>query len=209
MLNLMTATISETTKKVIYSVKSVYLQMANVFGFGNKIDNIDMLSPYGDGCVPPKGFSGVVAPVNGSGKKLYFLGGVNAIPDIPHDPAIGESWKSSLKYVLIQQNDAVRAYRIGDEEFNATLPNGESFVEMMVNRINELQTNIDYLTNLVSQLQNHTHQILNVQGGMETKNSQPPIQTFSNPPTPSTLQKDEDYLTTGKALIDDLGKVYE
>lgn len=204
MNSLMIGTITNAAKKTIYGIKAVYLQMKNIVGVGGTLSDIDMVAPYGDGCIPPDGVSGVVTPIYGSGKKLYFLGTVNGIPEIPHDPEKGESWKSSLNYVLIQQNDGIRAYRISDEEFNTTLPNGESFVQMMLNRINEMQAEIDYLKTFATAYDGHTHTGVMTGGGITGATSS----TVGQPPELTTLAKDKTYLQDGKALIDDLGENY-
>lgn len=199
MSNLLYAKIvSSAVKALSDAANTVRINVQSVFGDGNILSEIGIIAPYGVGSVPPKNINTIVTTVNGSSKKLYSIGVVDGVPKIKTTPIQGESWLRSLKYMLLVMNGAVKVFRINDEEFDPTLNNGEAFVQTMINRINEMQTQITYLSTLVNQLQSHTH----------PSNGAAPSQTFTTPTTPSALAKDKTYLTSGKGLINDLGEMY-
>lgn len=190
---------SKVINSAMTAINEIRIDVSSIFADGNILSELGIITPYGVGSIPPKNIGMIVAPINGSAKKLYGLGVVDGVPKVKDTPLEGESWLRSLKYLLMIKNSAIKAFRIDDDEFNPTLPNGEAFVQTMLNRINELQAQITYLTTLVSQLQGHSH----------PSNGAPPSQTFSTPSTPSTLAKDKSYLSSGKGLIDDLGEMYQ
>lgn len=190
---------SKIINSAITAMNEIRMDVASIFADGNILSELGIITPYGVGSIPPKNIGMIVAPINGSAKKLYGIGVVDGVPKVKNIPIEGESWLRSLKYLLMVKNSAIKAFRIDDDNFNPTLPNGEAFVQTMLNRINELQAQITYLTTLVGQLQNHTH----------PSNGASPSQTFSTPSTPATLAKDKNYLSSGKGLIDDLGEMYQ
>ncbi len=215
MFSIVTGEIAKASQKTLYHAKAVYIQAKSILGFGNNIDDIDIVFPYGDGSIPPEGSGGIFCPVNGSAKKLYLLGTLSAIPPVPHEFEEGESWKHSQKYILVQQNDGIVAYRISDEEFKATMPNGESFVQMMLNRINEMEQTISVLNSnyQTSQQAFNTHTHISAAPGNPTGTagaSTPPVTlTQIDIENYATLNKDKTYLNDGKSLVDDLGENYE
>lgn len=190
--------VSVETRTSVNNVEFLVGTVTNMLGQNNQTSNIQQCTPYGMSSYPVDFGKCVVQPINGSNKDYVISGFVQGLPtDITHEVVSGESWLYSTKYVLIAQNDGLMAYR-NDNLLHATLPIGESVVATMLNRINEMQAQITYLTTLVSQLQSHSH----------PGNGTPPSQTFTTPSTPATLAKDKAYLTAGKALIDDNGEVY-
>lgn len=203
MVEAKTAYIKSIVVKALYGgIKGVYLTIANMFGAANTVTDVDNLTPYGQASIPPKGLGVIAIPVEGSAKKLFVIGGVSSIPEINHELISGESWNYSQFYVLVMQNDAIRAYRIGEgATLDCTLPNGEAFVQLVLNRINEQQAEIDYL-------KGHKHlageYVAN--GSPVTGNSGPPT---TMPPQPATMAKDKAYLSGGKALINNTGVNYQ
>lgn len=191
--------------------KLVRLTVKNVFGYGNKLTEIDVINPYGVGNIPPSNINVFLTSVSNSEKCLYSLGSVTSVPKITREPEQGESWNFSQKYVLVYQNDGLKAYRQAESpNFYCTLPNGQAFVQMMLNRIVELENIINAInsnyTTLKSAFDNHRH------SGIQPGGSNSGISTVALTQTDlipsSNLAKDKTYLSSGKALIDDLGEVY-
>jgi len=191
-------------------LKLVRLNVNEVFGSGN-LSSMDIINPYGVGNIPPNNTNVFLTSVNNSSKCLFATGGVTAIPRLLREPVQGESWSYSQKYALVYQNDGIKAYRQADTpDFACTLPNGEAFVQMMVNRIAELEAmvatiNSNY-TELKSAWTSHTHSGV-TPGGGNTGGATSALTQNNIVPLP-TQAKDKAYLMAGKALIDDLGEVY-
>jgi hypothetical protein len=194
----------------INSNNHVLLGSSDILALGNKLDSIDLLMPYGSGCLPPPNSAAVFVPIGGSSKTFKCLGFTPIVPDIPHTIMPGEYWNNSQKYILLMQNDAIRAYRNTDQEFNCTLPNGEAVVQLLLDRIDELQSMISDInsnySSLLSTFNAHNHP-----NGKDGNPTGAPTTTLSQTDIPdyATLAKDKTYLTDGKALINDLGANYE
>lgn len=163
-----------------------------------QVDYIASVAPYGIGSLANRGSKCLVIPVFGTNQHLVSVGIEMVVPPCKVQFSDGESWIYSNKYVLSTQNDTVNAYRIKDADYFATLPNGQFIGAMMLNRINELQAQISYLTTLVGQLQNHSH----------PSNGATPSQTFTTPSTPATLAQDKNYIEGENYLISDKGTMY-
>lgn len=213
MFNLLSGKIVSAIKKSAANtgLKLVRLTTKNIFGYGNQLSDINVINPYGVGNIPPNNSNVFLTSVSNSEKCLYSLGSVTAIPNITREPQQGESWSFSQKYVLAYQNDGIKAYRQANSpDFYCTLPNGQAFVQMMINRINELEAiilaiNQNY-TELKSTFDNHKHS--GIQPGGGNSGTSTVFLTQTNVPSSANLAKDKAYLLSGKALIDDLGEVY-
>lgn len=189
-------------------------EFINIRADGNNMTGVRMITPYGYGSYPVSG-QGLLTPLNGSNKYYACLGFLAGLPEsIDYEIKDGESWVYSKNYILVVQNDAVRAYR-NDDTFSATLPNGESFVQMMLNRINEMEQTISTINanydELVSKFNDHTHIVTGVESGSSTATSDATTNTLSQTQVTvyPTLGKDKTYLSNGEALINDEGKIYE
>jgi len=193
----------------IYEMSSyISLSITNILGNSYTVDDCNIITPYGQGSYPVDTINGVITTINGSNKLYACLGFSLDIPDktkIPYTFNQGESWQYSKKYVLVQQNDGINAYRYNDLEFKTTLPQGEFSGIMMNNRINELQSQIQYLTSLVKQLQSHVHTYTDTGVVADTS---PPTTVFTPITTPDTLQKDANLISQEAYLINDKGKKY-
>lgn len=163
-----------------------------------QVENIGTIYPWGFGSLANKSSRMLAIPTYGTNQATAVIGVELVIPPVKNDLKDGECWTHSNKYLLAVQNDTVNAYRINDLNYFATLPNGQFMGAMMLNRINEMQAQITYLTTLVSQLQGHSH----------PSNGATPSQTFTTPSTPSTLATDKSYINAGKYLINDKGTMY-
>lgn len=213
MFNLLYGKIVSAIKKAANSTgqKLVRLTVKNVFGYGNQLTEIDVINPYGVGNIPPSNVNVFLTSVGNSEKCLYSLGSVTSVPNITREPTQGESWSFSQKYVLVYQNDGLKAYRQSENpDFYCTLPNGQAFVQMMLNRIVELENIINSInsnyTTLKSAFDSHRHSGIQP-GGSNSGTSTVPLSQTALIPS-SNLTKDQTYLSSGKALIDDLGEVY-
>lgn len=199
-------TINNARFEQIAGFSQLVVDATNVVALGNNLSAINLVFPYGFSSLPPDGCQGILIPIGGSSKSYKCIGFAVTSPAIPHEFDAGESWLNSQRYILAMQNDAIRAYRQGDEDFNTTLPNGESFVEMMINRINDLQTTIDGINEnysiLSATFNSHQHPGGSPTGAPTTSLTQDDLAT-----TPE-MAYDLGYLNDGKALIDDLGENY-
>lgn len=125
----------------------------------------------------------------------------------------GESVDTSLNFALKYDNVAgLRAYKLDNEEFVCTLPNGEFVGEMILNRINEIEELISVLNSNLSNLQsvfnNHTH--LYAPGpGSPTPTANPATPFNPSPaPSPATLSNDTDYINNENYLIGENAENY-
>lgn len=195
------------------AVKYLVANIRNMRAVGNEDSYIKILNPYGF-CSYPRNDNSLmlVTPINASNKDYAIMGWFQGMPDnITHIPVAGETWQYSTKYLFIQQVDGVRAYR-NDNKFSATMPNGESFVTMMTDRINELEDMITKInanyTTLVAKFNSHTHVVANVQPGSSSITASSTGDTLSQTAIPvyPTLAKDKAYLP--KALVNNDGEMY-
>ena len=206
--------IKTATRTSVDGIKFLVTSVLNIFGCNNETSNIQVISPYGMSSYPVNYGKVVVQPISGSNKEYVISGFVQGLPNsITHNVVAGEAWLYSNKYILVAQNDGVMAYR-GDNTFHATLPIGEAFVAMMVNRITEIEQmiatiNANYAT-LTGKFNSHTHSVSGVQGGSGTVTAGATGDSLSqtNVTVFPTLAKDKSYLNAGKALIDDNGEIY-
>lgn len=204
--NSILAKVKNVALKISNTTTYVALSVTNVILKSYTISDCYSVYPYGQGGYPQDNTNVFLSPIQGSNKTYICLGFVNGVPtNLPYVFKQGESWGYSKRYLLSYQNDAINAYRFDDNNFTTTLPQGQFMGSMMLNRINELQEQITYLTTLVSQLQAHTHTYLNV--GVPTPTSSP-LSVFSIPTTPTTLAKDTNLINNENYLINDKGIVY-
>lgn len=165
-----------------------------------QVENIGTIYPWGFGSLANKSSRMLAIPTYGTNQATAIIGVELVIPPVKNDLKDGECWTHSNKYLLAVQNDTVNAYRINDLNYFATLPNGQFMGAMMLNRINELQAEINYL-------KTHKHEAGNLvaPNGAVTGTTGVPT---SPPPEPSTLATDKSYINAEKYLINDKGTMY-
>lgn len=166
----------------------VTVDAADVNATDNTISTIQTLNPSGYiGCPFPNTQAYIV---NSAGSQYLRManGFLNVMPSNAPTLLPGESMNFTSGWYIKYGVDSVKFF---SEATTATAINGEFTGQMMLNRINELESNIQYLTTLVQQLQSHSH----------PNNGQAPSQTFTKPTTPSTLAKDSGYISNGNYLI--------
>ncbi len=206
--NLFITLIKNAKHKISDSVSLVISNFTNYIAKDAQVENVGTITPWGFGSFANPQTNMLCVPIYGTNQHTAVIGVQLVIPTIKNTLVDGEAWIHSNKYLLATQNTAVNAYRINDLEYFATLPNGQFVGTMMQNRINEMQTQIDYLTTLVQQLQNHTHKVIGVQSGGSTIPSEVPTETFDKPTRPSTLAQDTNYISNENYLINDEGTMY-
>ena len=206
--NLFITLIKNTTQKISDSVGLVISNFTNYIAKDAQVENVGTITPWGFGSFANPQTNMLCVPIYGTNQHTAVIGVQLVIPTIKNTLVDGEAWIHSNKYLLATQNDTVNAYRINDDDYFATLPSGQFMGAMMLNRINEMQTQINYLTTLVNQLQNHTHKVIGVQGGGSTIPSQAPTETFNKPTAPATLATDKTYIQDENYLINDNGTMY-
>jgi hypothetical protein len=164
------------------------------------LKNISPIAPYGYGSLAPKNSNVLVIPVYGTNQHNVSVGVQMTMPPIPTELKDGCAWLHSKKYVLTTENTKINGYRAGDDNFFATLPNGQFVGTMILNALNALQAEIDYLK---------THKHL---AGDYIANGSPVIGSSgvptSMPPQPASIATDKEYINSGKYLIDDNGVMY-
>ena len=206
--NLFITLIKNAQHKISDGVSLVISNFTNYIAKDAQVENVGTITPWGFGSFANPQSNMLCIPIYGTNQHTAVIGVQLVIPKIKNDLVDGEAWIHSNKYLLATQNTTVNAYRINDLNYFATLPNGQFMGAMMLNRINEIQTQINYLTTLVQQLQNHTHKVAGVQSGGSTITSAVPTETFNTPTTPTTLAKDSNYISNENYLINDKGTMY-
>ena len=195
------------------SIQDGYVQVtaSNVQAPGYDFTETKILNPYGYYSVPVDYAQGFMLNSMGSVYQRFVGGYFNVLSSTAPQLVAGESMHFTMGWYIVYHNSSVQYQTNPDtnvvaNNVTATAANGEGFQQMMLNRIAELQANVTYLTGLVNQLQSHTHT-----SGESGSPTSTPIQTFTNPSTPSTFAKDNTYLGKGgnaQCLINQYAKVY-
>lgn len=208
---LITSTLGNIVKTVKTKIGALVGTITNMRGNAFQISDVKLSTPYGVGSIPPKGATAVIIPVEGSTKSSVVVGYLINLPTgIAHDFVDGESWLHSRNYLLGALEDALQAYRHGDTNYKATLPNGEFVGNMMLNRINEIEIMLQGINTNYTALQQayNTHAHSGVMTGAGV--SGVPSATISIPPLiiSQELAKDKASIIAEEYLINDKGKMY-
>lgn len=109
------------------NVRFITATFQDIRANGYNLENIIVLSPYGQGSIPVTNIRGMLVADQESNKNAYYcVGYSNCLPpNTAYSPANGESWSFSQKYVLAYQNTGIAAYRVEDNAYSATLASGE------------------------------------------------------------------------------------
>lgn len=186
MFNVTWVNVVQVTKTIFNNVTYLIGQFINLRAGDYNINNIQMITPYGHSGYAPDGLQGIVTKVNGSNKSYVCLGFSTSLPTtIPYTINKGDAYQYNLKYILINQANGIRAYKIGDTTYNTTLNNGEFMGQMMLNRIAEINKIYTYVQSLAAFV-NYT----------------PPVVT------PPSLSTDQQYINNQNYLINDNGTIY-
>lgn len=208
---LITSTLGNIVKTVKTKIGALVGTITNMRGNAFQISDVKLSTPYGVGSIPPKGATAVIIPVEGSTKSSVVVGYLINLPtDIAHDFVDGESWLHSRNYLLGALENALQAYRHGDTDYKATLPNGEFVGNMMLNRINEIETmlqeiNANYAT-LKTTYNAHSHSGVMTGAGVSGAPASQLEQTDLT--IAPELEKDKDSINNEEYLINDKGTMY-
>lgn len=208
---LITSTLGNIVKTVKTKIGALVGTITNMRGNAFQISDVKLSTPYGVGSIPPKGATAVIIPVEGSTKSSVVVGYLINLPtDIAHDFVDGESWLHSRNYLLGALEDALQAYRHGDTDYKATLPNGEFVGNMMLNRINEIEIMLqeinDNYTTLKTTYNAHTHS--NVMTGAGVSGAPANQLEQADLTIAPELTKDKDSINNEEYLINDKGTMY-
>lgn len=170
---------------------SVTTDVNNVTVIGNNRQNVACVFPYGYFSVPKDGVNAVLLNTGDTGSNPLVLGVLVGFDNLPYTPKPGEGGLFSDNWLLVQQNDAIRAYKIDDADYNATLPSGEWLGKYLTDILNRLDAIDEYLNT-------HTHT------GVQTGTG---VSGIANPITPDpNIDKDKTSISNEEYLLNDSAK---
>ncbi|MFN8770049.1 MAG: hypothetical protein ACK5Z5_02700 [Neisseriaceae bacterium] len=168
----------------------VTCDVINISVIGNNRQNVPCIFPYGYISVPKDGINGLLLNTGDTGSNPVLLGVVVGFDNLPYSLKAGESALFSDNWLLTQQNDAIRAYKIDDKSYSATLPSGEWLAKYLTDILNRLDTIETYLNN-------HTHK--GVKAGTDDSGKASPITPDPNISKDKTSISNEEYLLNNNA----------
>ncbi|MBP9741919.1 MAG: hypothetical protein KBD37_01025 [Burkholderiales bacterium] len=162
----------------------------NITIVGNNRQNVACVFPYGYFSVPKDGTNTVVLNTGDTGSNPLMIGVLIGFDNLPYTPQAGESGLFSDNWILAQQNYAIRAYKIDDTGYRATLPCGEWLGKYLTDILTRLDSIEQYLNT-------HTHSGVQTGGGISGIAS--PIEPDPNIAQDKSSISNEEYLLNGKA----------
>ncbi|MDQ5920954.1 MAG: hypothetical protein QG673_1010 [Pseudomonadota bacterium] len=169
---------------------SVTADVNNVTVIGNNRQSVACLFPYGYFSVPKDGVNAVVLNTGDTGSNPLVIGVLVGFQNLPYTPQPGEGGLFSDNWLLAQQNDAIRAYKIDAATYRATLPCGEWLGKYLTDILNRLDVIEKYLNT-------HTHSGVETGGGISGIAN--PIEPDTNIAADKTSISNEEYLLNDKA----------
>lgn len=169
---------------------SVTSDIHNITVIGNNRQNVACIFPYGYFSVPKNGINAVLLNTGDTGSNPLLLGVVVGFNNLPYIPKAGESGLFSDNWLLVQQNEAIRAYKIDNKEYSATLASGEWLGKYLTDILNRLDT-------LETYLNTHTH--VGVQTGQGVSGVPNPLIPDPNISKDKASIKNEEYLLNNNA----------
>ncbi len=170
---------------------SVTTDINNITVIGNNRQDVACVFPCGYFSVPKDGANAVLLNTGDTGSNPLLLGVVVGFNNLPYTLKPGESGLFSDNWLLVQQNDAIKAYKIDDASYGATLSSGEWVGKYLTDILKRLDAIDDYLNN-------HTH--TGVQTGTGVSGIANPI-----PPDPN-IDKDKTSIGKEEYLLNDNAK---
>ncbi len=206
-INLIT-TIVNAAFSVFNGRQVVQAQSNNAYTTGYTINNILMTTPYGMYALPNDNTNATLIPINGSPKALQCIGFTQSLPaDSPITLAQGEFTYASNNWSLNWNNDGLRANKLDNADYLATLISGEWANKIMSNLINDNNSVLrNYINNTINAfLTSHVHSpgtftaggdpVLGVSGAATT--------SVTNIATSTTLSDDANYISNENDLLND------
>jgi hypothetical protein len=169
---------------------NVTADINNISVIGNNRQNVPCIFPYGYISVPKDGINALLLNTGDTGSNPVLLGVVVGFNDLPYTLKTGESALFSDNWLLVQQNDAIRAYKIDDKSYSATLPSGEHLGKYLIDILNRLDTIETYLNN-------HKHK--GVKAGNDDTDKANPITPDPNISKDKISISNEEYLLNKNA----------
>lgn len=169
---------------------AVTTDIKNITVIGNNRQNVPCIFPYGYFSVPKTGTNAILLNTGKTGGNPLLLGVMVGFYKLPYKPKSGESGLFSDNWILAQQNDAIRGYKLDDKEYRATLASGEWIGKYLTDVLNRLTVIEKYLNT-------HTHTGVQIGGGVSgTAN---PIKPDPNIDKDKTSISNEEYLLNDNA----------
>lgn len=169
---------------------SVITDVRNVTVIGNDRQNVACIFPYGYFSVPKDGVNAILLNTGDTGSNPLLLGVLVGFDNLPYTPKPGECGLFSDNWLLMQQNDAIRAYKIDDAGCSATLASGEWLGKYLSDILSRLDS-------LEAYLNTHTH--TGVKAGTDISGIANPITPDPNITKDKTSISNEEYLLNANA----------
>jgi hypothetical protein len=192
----------KTISAIISSVLTAYnnykistCTIQNTYATGYQTATVTIIAPYGCICLPNASSQALVTQLNGSSKAMIIQGFINQLPvNSPINIVEGEFAYASDNWALVYNNDGLRANKLDNADFLATLPNGEFIGQMIQDLIND-NNNV-----IRGWLNEHVHS--NGNGGANTG-----IPTITID-TSTILTNDNTYIENENYLLNNDGTMY-
>jgi hypothetical protein len=165
---------------------SVTCDVINISIIGNNRQDVPCIFPYGYISVAKDGVNSLLLNTGDTVSNPVLVGVVVGFKQLPYNLKAGESALYSDNWLLVQQNDAIRA----DKSYSATLPSGEWIGKYLTDIVNRLDAIEQYLNN-------HTHK--GVKAGTDDSGKASPITPDPNISKDKTSINNEEYLLNNKA----------
>ena len=180
--------------------KVISMQCNNVYTTGYNLSQVTVVAPYGMYALPKDNSNALLMQINESAKGWVNIGYLKSLPsDSPISIAKGEFAYASDNWGLRWNNDGLRANKLDNPIYLATLPSGEWTGYLVKNRITEVSNVISGVNTNYTTLMAWATLVtaaLNALGRTEvTALSQTPLQV------PQTLAKDTNYITSENYLL--------
>lgn len=169
---------------------SVTSDIKNIAVKGNNRQDVVLVMPSGYFGIPHDGTNVVLIDTGDIGANPIALGVLVPLKELPYTPKQGEAGLLSDNWMLVQQNDAIKAFKLDDKSYSATLCRGESVGKYLFDILSRLDT-ID------THLNTHTH--AGVTTGNGVSGIAQPILPDSNLTKDKAAIQNEEYLLNKNA----------
>lgn len=179
---------------------------------GDNTFGVPVSYPWGVISVPPDNTYALTINITGLTTNPICIGTVPSSVNLfsMSGLAKGESATYSLNYGLQAKiNGLIAKLKNAAGQNTATMLYGENVVKVLIDIIEQMQSLYNsQLANIISQLNDHTHQVPGIQGGNSTATSTSMAASGTDLSTPQlgqTLPQDLSDLQAGKAYVNDSG----
>lgn len=170
------------------------IQGNSAYSTGYQLSYINMIAPYGMFALPNKNTNAVIVPINGSPKSMQCIGYIQSLPNnTPINMTTGEFCYTSDNWALVWNNDGLRANKLDNAGYLATLPSGDWMNYLLLNRINEI-------SNVITEMNVNINNLITWAAAVTTVTGVPPL-VQSNLTVPATLSQDTTYINNQNDLL--------